>query len=106
MKNTKYQKNQIIVCEASAGSGKTYNLTQRYIELLLNFDKSIQKSQLKNIIALTFTNKASTEMKERIIDALKKIAFKYDTDDFTAAFNEKDIDKKAIIALNDIIKYY
>ncbi|MDD5021518.1 MAG: UvrD-helicase domain-containing protein [Endomicrobiaceae bacterium] len=106
MKNTKYQKNQIIVCEASAGSGKTYNLTQRYIELLLNFDKSIQKSQLKNIIALTFTNKASTEMKERIIDTLKKIAFNYNTDDFTSAFNEDDIGKKAIIALNDIINYY
>ncbi len=56
-----------ISIEASAGSGKTYTLAQKYIEILRK-----NPERLNSIIAITFTNKASIEMKERIISLLKR----------------------------------
>lgn len=47
--------------EASAGTGKTFNLAVRFIELILSGAK------ISQIMALTFTKKAANEMKERII---------------------------------------
>ena len=68
---------KFVVLEASAGSGKTHNLTKRYIELLLNFNSDKKENiRIQNILALTFANKATVEMKERIIDNLKKIRLK------------------------------
>lgn len=61
---------QFLSVKASAGSGKTHNLAKRYIELL----KLISPTLLGSIIAITFTNKASAEMKERIIIFLKGLA--------------------------------
>ena len=54
------------VVKASAGSGKTYRLTQEYIDLLLAGDEQ----RYKHILAVTFTNKATDEMKQRVIEAL------------------------------------
>lgn len=56
------------IYNASAGSGKTYTLVQRYLEVLL---RSKNPLVFRHILALTFTNKAVNEMKFRIIDALK-----------------------------------
>ena len=53
--------------KASAGAGKTHTLTQTYLKLLTTCAP-------KNILAVTFTNKATQEMKERILDTLHKIA--------------------------------
>ncbi|MBI4708075.1 MAG: UvrD-helicase domain-containing protein [Candidatus Omnitrophica bacterium] len=64
----------IYVTEASAGSGKTYALAKRYIKLLINPSLAAQEIPLETILAITFTNKAALEMKERILDFLKKIA--------------------------------
>lgn len=63
---------QIFVVEASAGSGKTSALAKRYVGLLLS--SPAPQSILKTILAITFTNKASVEMKERILEFLKRIA--------------------------------
>ncbi|MDP1784403.1 MAG: RecB-like helicase [Sulfuricurvum sp.] len=53
--------------EASAGSGKTFNLVVRYLSLLfMGEDPS-------SITALTFTNKAANEMMERVIETLKAL---------------------------------
>ena len=57
------------VVAASAGSGKTRALKQRFIQLLLS--KSVPGNSLKNILAMTFTNNAAREMKQRVLDALK-----------------------------------
>lgn len=56
-----------LALEASAGSGKTYALSVRYISLLyLGANPS-------KILTLTFTNKAAAEMKSRICDVLKDL---------------------------------
>ena len=51
------------IYNASAGSGKTYSLVKNYLKVLL---QSKQHEPFKNILAITFTNKAVAEMKERI----------------------------------------
>lgn len=60
------------VFNASAGSGKTYRLVKEYIKLLLDEGKS--DHQFAHILAMTFTNKAALEMKERIVKALDEIS--------------------------------
>jgi ATP-dependent exoDNAse (exonuclease V) beta subunit len=65
---------QIFVTEASAGSGKTYALAKRYIQLLLNPKVTPDEMPFKSTLAITFTNKATIEMKERILEFLKRIA--------------------------------
>ncbi len=56
-----------VAYEASAGSGKTYQLTARYIALLL-LDQTPE-----SILAVTFTKKAAASMKEKIIDSLQNM---------------------------------
>ena len=56
------------IYNASAGSGKTFTLAKTYIKILVN---SKNNEQFKSILAITFTNKAVGEMKERIIEMLK-----------------------------------
>jgi len=68
---------EVRVVEASAGSGKTYCLARRYVQLLLNPRRdsgTADQILLSNILAITFTNKAAYTMKARILEFLKKIA--------------------------------
>jgi len=55
------------IYKASAGSGKTYTLVKEYIKSAL---LSQHKIAQKPLLAITFTNKAASEMKTRIIDSL------------------------------------
>lgn len=55
------------IYDAAAGSGKTYTLVKEYIKILL---KSPSDNYYKYILAITFTNKAVAEMKQRIIENL------------------------------------
>ena len=60
----------LTVYKASAGSGKTFTLAVEYIKFLINNPESY-----RNILAVTFTNKATDEMKTRILSTLYGIAF-------------------------------
>jgi len=59
------------IYNASAGSGKTYTLVKAYLKILFS---SSNLYLFKNILAITFTNKAVAEMKVRIIDTLKQFS--------------------------------
>jgi len=70
----------LYIYRASAGSGKTFLLTGFYIELLFRREltPSLEMEDKRDllfseILAVTFTNKATTEMKERIIKDLNKL---------------------------------
>ncbi|RHJ48440.1 UvrD-helicase domain-containing protein [Bacteroides sp. AM10-21B] len=56
---------ELLVYKASAGSGKTFTLAVEYIKLLI-----INPRAYRQILAVTFTNKATAEMKERILTQL------------------------------------
>ena len=70
--------------KASAGSGKTYTLTRQYIEYLITVAEEGSPARLRtkeelqdsvpHILAITFTNKATAEMKERIVSSLSDLA--------------------------------
>ena len=57
----------IRILKASAGSGKTWNLARAYIRLLL---EKKEADAYRHILAVTFTNKATDEMKRRILKEL------------------------------------
>lgn len=61
------------ILKASAGSGKTYRLAHTYINLLLN---SEDPREYRHILAVTFTNKATAEMKSRILKELAAMSDK------------------------------
>lgn len=59
------------IYDASAGSGKTYNLVREYLKIIISSDRN---DAYKNILAITFTNKAVHEMKSRIIQSLSELS--------------------------------
>jgi ATP-dependent helicase/nuclease subunit A len=61
-----------LVVSASAGSGKTTALTHRLVQLLLS--DRIPHNDLRNILAVTFTNNAALDMKRRALELLRKAA--------------------------------
>ncbi|MBP6665026.1 MAG: UvrD-helicase domain-containing protein, partial [Chitinophagales bacterium] len=59
----------LTIYKSSAGSGKTFTLVREYVKLLIK-----DPSNYRHILAITFTNKATDEMKERIVRALAQLA--------------------------------
>ena len=65
--------NRLLVYDASAGSGKTHNLSGKFADYLLEeYNRGYIKDAYRYIMAVTFTNKATNEMKDRIIERLYK----------------------------------
>ena len=99
---------QLLVYKASAGSGKTFTLAVEYIKHLIR-----NPYAYRHILAVTFTNKATTEMKERILGQLLGIWLNdKDSSPYLAKLteelqmDEKDIRESAGKALNFIIHDY
>ncbi|MEM8970358.1 MAG: UvrD-helicase domain-containing protein, partial [Bacteroidota bacterium] len=58
-----------VIYRSSAGSGKTYTLAREYLKLSLRHPQAY-----RNILAVTFTNKATQEMKGRVLQYLHQVA--------------------------------
>lgn len=110
----------IIINKASAGSGKTYTLVKEYLIMLLGkkteggnyiLDKHPNDNH-RYILAITFTNKATEEMKSRIVETLDVLASNpdespYITDLTTMLGASKDgISKSAGIAERQMLEDY
>lgn len=86
------------IMKASAGSGKTYNLAGKYIGLLL---KSDDRYAYRHILAVTFTNKATDEMKNRILKELFILSTEPDRSGYRDRFipslfpSDEDLRRKA-----------
>jgi len=73
----------LTVYKASAGSGKTFRLVVEYLKLILG-----NPFNYKHILAVTFTNKATNEMKSRILEQLNLIANGQDSATISELLNE------------------
>ena len=98
----------IKVLKASAGSGKTHALTLRYVEFLMN--STIPRNDLRNILAVTFSNNAAKEMKERVLKWLKSACIG-DEDSIRQLrerlpFSEEELREKASVLIDRILDTY
>jgi ATP-dependent exoDNAse (exonuclease V) beta subunit len=84
----------LTVYRASAGSGKTYTLTLEYLKQALSDGSNAGK--FKTILAVTFTNKATDEMKIRIITTLNNIAAGSDDAVSESLCRELNIDRRTL----------
>ncbi len=85
------------IYSASAGSGKTYTLTKEYLKIILS---SKTPKSYGQILAITFTNKAVNEMKQRILDSLYEFgtieAYSKQSDLFKDVSRELNIEPKIL----------
>jgi ATP-dependent exoDNAse (exonuclease V) beta subunit len=63
---------RVTVLRASAGSGKTWTLTRRYVQFALS--RVVPGNSLASLLAITFSNNATREMKENVLEWLKRLA--------------------------------
>ena len=94
------------VYKASAGSGKTFRIVREYLRMVFQ-----RPGAYKNILAVTFTNKATAEMKDRILKDLSSLAsgkpsghLDYLKDEFHKS--EEEIRKTAVEILKLILHDY
>ena len=98
----------LTVYKASAGSGKTFRLAVQYITMLIR-----EPDSYRHILAVTFTNKATAEMKQRILSQLYGIGHNlsgsagyYNEVKKAVTFNEQTIRHNALLALDMILQDY
>lgn len=114
-------KKNLIVYKASAGSGKTFTLVSEYLALAIGrslyFGSTTGKAAtyFDKILAITFTNKATSEMKMRILNTLYNISHKQEAAnayirkivELTGGnFTDEDITKGAAAVLSNILHNY
>lgn len=93
-----------IILKASAGSGKTFNLARKYLEFAFS-----EPYYFKHILAVTFTNKATTELKNRILKEFYLISSGEDSDHLsylitTLQYSAVEIQHKAKDILSNILQ--
>jgi ATP-dependent exoDNAse (exonuclease V) beta subunit len=81
------------VYNASAGSGKTFTLVKQYLKVLLT---SNDLFMFQKVLAVTFTNKAAGEMKERVLFYLEEFAEGSESDLFKNILSETNLDATII----------
>jgi len=81
------------VYNASAGSGKTFTLVKEYLKILLSTENIFA---FQKILAITFTNKAAGEMKERVLSSLEAFSEGKETDLLQQILQEIPVDKSII----------
>lgn len=98
----------LTVYKASAGSGKTFRLAVQYITMLIK-----QPEDYRHILAVTFTNKATAEMKQRILSQLYGIGHNlrgsdgyYSEVKKAVTLNEQTIRHNSLLALDMILQDY
>lgn len=96
------------VYKSSAGSGKTFTLVKEYIKLLI-----LNPNDYRHILAITFTNKATEEMKSRILKGLQALSKGEEEtllsvllDELPEAYNAEKIARNAHDAYLSIIHDY
>ena len=101
---------ELLIYKASAGSGKTFTLAVQYIKHLL-----LNPRAYRQILAVTFTNKATTEMKERILTHLYGISIGHPDSEaylhvvrtmLPTPLSDKEIRHRAGEALSNLIHDY
>ena len=107
MPNHALSENEVLhIYKASAGSGKTHRLTGEYLRLLYGGENNY-----RHILAVTFTNKATDEMKSRIVKELHHLATNQESgylDDLMKEFemDETSVRQKAKNLLETILHDY
>ena len=102
--------NRAVIVPASAGSGKTFRIAHEYIyDVLRNrytdsgepyFDRSFYK----RILAVTFTNKATEEMKSRILSEIHRLASGKSSGHLNDLIAETGLDEKTLRSRAKIVR--
>jgi ATP-dependent exoDNAse (exonuclease V) beta subunit len=99
---------QLKIYRASAGSGKTFALTEEYLKLLFK-----NPDDYRHMLAVTFTNKATAEMRSRILDSLYRLSDDTIGDSEylhilknTFSLSEKQVKQKAAMILYYLLHDY
>ncbi len=98
-------KKNLVKMNASAGSGKTFTLTNRFVDLLFQSDigyggtsgaaKNTAQFNFSELLAITFTNLAANQMKEKVIAKLKQYALKELSLTEAKCNSQKELDEKS-----------
>jgi ATP-dependent exoDNAse (exonuclease V) beta subunit len=97
------------ILKASAGSGKTYALVMQYLTLAL---QQKQTDYYQRILAITFTNAAAAEMKERVLTRLKELASQKAEQHLTeelcksCGLNAEELSERASAVLKHMLHHY
>lgn len=97
---------KLTILKASAGSGKTFSLALEYIAQAIK-----EGSDFRQVLAVTFTNKATKEMKERIVFFLKKLSLDEDKSlcqllEEKTGLTHREIQKRSFFVLKNILHNY
>jgi ATP-dependent helicase/nuclease subunit A len=97
---------QLKIIRASAGSGKTFSLTHEYLRLLF-----AERDNFMHILAVTFTNKATEEMKSRIIRELHFLSSGKESNQLegliqSTGLSERQLREKSRLILKRLLHHY
>lgn len=105
------QVKNFVVYRSGAGSGKTFTLVKEYLKLALH-DESKLSYNFKSILAVTFTNKAASEMKSRVLAALEEISHSATQPQLGVLIcnelkiDEEELRRRSEVVLKNILHHY